>query len=224
MLTTTIRDAGEFCHLLSIVRHFLEAALQYRECELHLVKTNLGNEIATQTDKNSGIVLRPSGSSGGSSKSLLGTSLEPMVLIKDRDRTTKMVCPPLAVIEEHSPVLYPLLKVGTVLPYLCLYWYLLYNSFDHYILYYILTANLYFSLLNNVLYIPVSIYIILTILYTMLYYTIGSDGPPDRHSLTEAAQQWWGRRGDGVHRNRAEAAGAAEEHGGGLLRHPAGLV
>lgn len=167
MLTTTIRDAGEFCHLLDIVRHFLEAALQYQECELHLVKTNLGNEIATQTDQNSGVVLRPS----GSSKSLLGTSLEPMVLIKDRDRTTKMVCPPLAVIEEHSPVLYPLLKVGTVLPYLCLYWYLLYNSFDHCKLYYILSANLYFSLLNNVLYILVSIYIILTILHTILYYT-----------------------------------------------------
>ena len=41
--------------------------------------------------------------------------IEPMVLISDQTRVTRMICPPLNVIEQHSAQLATLVKVNTTI-------------------------------------------------------------------------------------------------------------
>jgi hypothetical protein len=59
-----------------------------------------GHEIATQT-----------GSRSGSAGESVPRNMEPMVLIRDSNRTTRMICPSLETIKRHSAALHTTLLV-----------------------------------------------------------------------------------------------------------------
>jgi hypothetical protein len=98
MLSVIVRDPAETRGFLALVLHFLEACLAAQS----LAPSNIGNEIATQTDNKTSLP--------GAVRAVPGT-IEPMVLIRDVSRTTKMICPSLRTIEQHSAGLHKLLLV-----------------------------------------------------------------------------------------------------------------
>ena len=104
MLTALMRDHVELRGVLRVLVHFLETAhlMGHLAIELGSGGGGAGHEISTQTDTIG---------ADKSKTSAVPDRMEPMVLIKDVSRTTKMVCPSLKVIGQHSSVLHQLLQV-----------------------------------------------------------------------------------------------------------------
>ena len=95
MLTTLARDAVDFRNLLHVVIHFMEHTLTLQQ-EMQVNVTGSNTSTAATA-----IQLNP-----------LLYRIEPMVLISDQTRVTRMICPPLSVIEQHSAKLATLVKVN----------------------------------------------------------------------------------------------------------------
>lgn len=94
MLTTLARDAFDFRSLLCVMIHFMQQTLSLQsgsKCD----DTPAATTINDTTNNNSELMYK----------------IEPMVLIADQNRVTKMVCPALYVIEQHSTKLAALVKV-----------------------------------------------------------------------------------------------------------------
>jgi hypothetical protein len=101
MLTAATRDHVDLRGIVRIITHFLQQALDLQDRARGAASASrVGHEIATQT--------------GGISRSAaesVPSNMEPMVLIRDSSRTTRMICPSLATIERHSAALHATLRV-----------------------------------------------------------------------------------------------------------------
>lgn len=98
MLTTLARDAVDLRNLLHVVIHFMEHTLTLQqEMQINVTGSNISN-IAAATQHNPVLY-----------------KIEPMVLISDQTRVTRMICPPLNVIEQHSTKLATSVKVNTTI-------------------------------------------------------------------------------------------------------------
>eukprot|EP01032_Pedospumella_encystans_P008122 gene8122-9674_t len=95
MLTTLSRDVVDFRNLLHVVIHFMEHTLTLQQ-EMQINVTGSNTSIAAAV-----MQLNP-----------LLYKIEPMVLICDQTRVTRMICPPLNIIEQHSAKLATLVKVA----------------------------------------------------------------------------------------------------------------
>lgn len=95
MLTTLARDAVDFRNLLHVVIHFMEHTLTLQqEIQSDVMESNPSGIAAISVNPNP-----------------LLYKIEPMVLISDQTRVTRMICPSLNVIEQHSARLATLVKV-----------------------------------------------------------------------------------------------------------------
>jgi len=109
MLSAMIRDPAEFKLLLQLLLHFLRQVIHLQEVQDEIAKI-CPLEIGTQTELTPSTTVVPAGSKDENSYNdavlqPLMKALEPMVLVQDRQRTTKMVCPSMQVIQSHSPTL-----------------------------------------------------------------------------------------------------------------------
>mmetsp|Transcript_34645 Transcript_34645/g.76425 ORF Transcript_34645/g.76425 Transcript_34645/m.76425 type:complete len:110 (+) Transcript_34645:1032-1361(+) len=85
MLLAMLRDHGEFSVLLKLLEHFLQSAIALA----HTPTPGMSTQTPTPTH----------------TPPLRLERMEPLVVIDDRGRRTKMVCPPVSVVERHSPSL-----------------------------------------------------------------------------------------------------------------------
>lgn len=118
MLVLVVRDPAEFRSILALLRHFLEQTLACQKIFQESVLPNVAaSEISTQTESGLAGAKVSSSSSSSVASSKVSGGLEPMVLISDQSRVTRMVCPTLSVIGTHSAALHSLLKVGMYMLY-----------------------------------------------------------------------------------------------------------
>jgi hypothetical protein len=101
MLTAATRDHTDLRGIVRITAHFLQQALDLQDHARRVAAPSpAGHEIATQT-----------GGSSGSAGESVPSNMEPMVLIRDSNRTTRMICPSLETIEWNSAALHTTLLV-----------------------------------------------------------------------------------------------------------------
>lgn len=102
VLACTVRDRTQFRHLLSAIKHFLACCFEIQQIHIDPTRESTsgsgnGGSIPDETALHLFDRIAP--------------LVEPLVLINDGSRTTRMVCPVLPVIAKQSPMLADALKV-----------------------------------------------------------------------------------------------------------------
>jgi hypothetical protein len=114
-----IKDPAECRVFLNVIRHFLQSAVVLQQ---KMSGSSALNSATTQAQVQAGQSVSTGGDSGkpaeeaerSASDSSYISFLEPMLLIDDGDRVTKMVCPSLGVVAKHSAPLAAYLTVSLV--------------------------------------------------------------------------------------------------------------
>ncbi len=112
LLTNLVKDCSDLRSLLQVLLHFLAAARDFPGSD-----TALDGAISTQTED-----LLGGGDSSQNQIMRLAQSVEPVVVIRDAGRETRMVCPVISLVATHSRSLAAALSVSfsILTPYLCL--------------------------------------------------------------------------------------------------------
>jgi hypothetical protein len=103
-----IKDPAECRVFLNVIRHFLQSAVVLQQ---KMSGSSALNSATTQAQVQTGQSVSTGQSASDSSYI---SFLEPMLLIDDGDRVTKMVCPSLGVVAKHSAPLAAYLTVSIV--------------------------------------------------------------------------------------------------------------
>ena len=106
LLTNLMRDTSDLRGILSILLHFLTSARDLAASQSTHVKASVSAVSRQDT-------------SDGNEWSRWVPSIEPVVLIRDADRLTRMVCPVVSMVNTHSTILADQLQVNVVYVLCC---------------------------------------------------------------------------------------------------------
>ena len=102
VLACTVRDRTQFRHILFAIKHFLTCCFEMQQISIDPAKESTSGSCIDDSIPDE-IALHLF--------DRIAPLVEPLVLINDGSRTTKMVCPILPLIAKQSPMLAADLKV-----------------------------------------------------------------------------------------------------------------